>query len=68
MNEFNQGELNHLTRISKINIFIKILSAKESNQGDLNRLTRISKINIFIKNLFDERVQPRRVESLDSKF
>ena len=49
MNEFDQGELNHLTRISKINIFIKNLSVNEFNQGGSNHLTRISKIYFHIK-------------------
>ena len=68
MKEFDHDEMNRSTRISKTNIFIKILSAKEFNQGVLNHLTQIFKINIFIKNLVNERVQPRQVESLDLNF
>ena len=61
-------EINHTARISKTNIFIKILSVKEFNQDGMNHLLRISKINIFIKNCISVWVQPRWDEPHDSNF
>ena len=68
MKEYNQDEMNQLTRIYKINIFIKILSVKEFNHDEMNQLAQITKINIFIKIFISERVQLWWGELLDTNY
>ena len=59
MKEFNYNELIRLDRISKINIFVKILTVNEFKYDKLTHSDRISKINIFVIILISERDQLR---------